>query len=108
MSRTYYDPLIEAGVKIYEYNNVFNHSKAGIFDDDITIIGSTNLDYRSLYSDHQTLVIVYDSKTNSDLAASFEKDFLYSQLIIDNPLLQRSFIYRGIFLLLLRILAPLF
>lgn len=108
MSRTYYDPLIEAGVKIYEYNNVFNHSKAGIFDDDITIIGSTNLDYRSLYSDHQTLVIVYDSKTNSDLSASFEKDFLYSQLIINNPLLHRSFVYRGIFLLLLRILAPLF
>lgn len=108
MSRTYYDSLIESGVKIYEYNNVFNHSKSGIFDDDITIIGSTNLDYRSLYSDHQTLVIVYDSKTNSDLSASFEKDFIHSSLIISNPLLHRSFAYRGVFLLLLRILAPLF
>lgn len=108
MSRTYYDSLIEAGVKIYEYNNVFNHSKSGIFDDNITIIGSTNLDYRSLYSDHQTLVIVYDKKTNSDLSTSFENDFIHSSLIITNPLLQRSFAYRGIFLLLLRILAPLF
>lgn len=108
MSRTYYDSLIEAGVKIYEYNNVFNHSKSGIFDDNITIIGSTNLDYRSLYSDHQTLVIVYDKQTNSDLATSFENDFVHSSLIIVNPLLKRSFAYRSIFLLLLRILAPLF
>ena len=108
MSRTYYDSLIEAGIKIYEYNNVFNHSKMGIFDNNITIIGSTNLDYRSLYSDHQTLVIVYDHQTNAQLALQFENDFLHSKLIKINPLIHASFFYRQVFLLLFRILAPLF
>lgn len=108
MSRTYYDSLIEAGVKIYEYNSVFNHSKSGIFDDHITIIGSTNLDYRSLYSDHQTLVLVYDKKTNNDLKIQFEKDFSHSTLIKINPLMKRNIFYRCVFLLLFRILAPLF
>lgn len=108
MSRTYYDSLIQAGVKIYEYNSVFNHSKSGIFDDHITIIGSTNLDYRSLYSDHQTLVLVYDKKTNNDIRIQFEKDFSHSTLIKVNPLMKRSTFYRSVFLLLFRILAPLF
>ncbi|WP_342276593.1 cardiolipin synthase [Spiroplasma endosymbiont of Nebria brevicollis] len=108
MSRTYYDSLIEAGVEIYEYNSVFNHSKSGIFDENITIIGSTNLDYRSLYSDHQTLVLVYDKKTNNDLGIQFEKDFTHSTLIKINPLMKRSTFYRRVFLPLFRILAPLF
>ncbi|MGL5268368.1 MAG: cardiolipin synthase [Spiroplasma sp.] len=108
LGRTYYDALLEAGVKIYEYSHVINHSKMGIFDDKFTIIGSTNLDYRSLYSDHQTLVSIYDSKTNEILANKFQEDFKYSNLIKSNPLLQRNKFYHYVFLFLIRILAPLF
>ncbi|MBE4704326.1 cardiolipin synthase [Spiroplasma platyhelix] len=108
MGRTYYDALLEAGVKIYEYAHVVNHSKMGIFDDKFTIIGSTNLDYRSLYSDHQTLVSIYDEKTNEVLASKFSEDFKYSNLIKSNPLLQRNKFYHYVFLFLMRVLAPLF
>ena len=108
LSRTYYDTLLEAGVKIYEYNHVFNHSKMGLFDDDYTIIGSTNLDYRSLYSDHQTLVFIYDHITNKKLAKIFTNDFKNSQLIKINPLKKHNKFYYQIFLPLYRILAPLF
>lgn len=108
LSRTYYDSLLEAGVKIYEYSHVFNHSKMGIFDDDYTIIGSTNLDYRSLYSDHQTLVFVYDKLVNKDLENKFIDDFNYSNLIKVNPLVKHNKFYYKVFLLLFRVLAPLF
>lgn len=108
MGRTYYDALLESGVKIYEYTHVVNHSKMGIFDDKFTIIGSTNLDYRSLYSDHQTLVSIYDKKTNETLASKFTEDFKYSTLIKSNPLLQRNKFYHYVFLFLMRVFAPLF
>lgn len=108
LGRTYYDQLLEAGVKIYEYSHVVNHSKMGIFDDDFTIIGSTNLDYRSLYSDHQTLVSIYDKKTNEILASKFVEDFKYSTLIKNNPLLHFNKFYHYVFLYLMRVLAPLF
>lgn len=108
LGRTYYDALLEAGVKIYEYSHAINHSKMGIFDSKFTIIGSTNLDYRSLYSDHQTLVSIYDSKTNEILANQFLEDFKYSNLIKSNPLLLRNKFYHYVFLFLMRILAPLF
>lgn len=108
LGRTYYDALLEAGVKIYEYSHVVNHSKMGIFDDKFTIIGSTNLDYRSLYSDHQTLVSIYDKKTNEILSSKFLNDFKYSKLIKSNPLLKCNKFYHYVFLFLMRILAPLF
>lgn len=108
LSRTYYDELIEAGVKIYEFEHVFNHSKMGIFDDEYSIIGSTNLDYRSLYSDHQTLVFVYDKKINEKIEENFLLDFKYSSLIKVNPLKKHNKFYWKVFMLLFRILAPLF
>lgn len=106
--RTYYDELLEAGVKIYEYSHVLSHSKMGIFDDNFTIVGSTNLDYRSLYSDHQTLVSIYDQKTNNILAEQFLNDFKFSTAIKTNPLNKRSKTYHYLFLSLLKFLTPLF
>lgn len=106
--RTYYDELLEAGVKIYEYSHVLNHSKMGIFDDNFTIVGSTNLDYRSLYSDHQTLVSIYDKKTNNILTEQFLNDFKFSNLIKTNPLIEKNRAYHYLFLSLLKFLAPLF
>ncbi|MDQ7983167.1 MAG: cardiolipin synthase [Spiroplasma sp.] len=108
VGRTYYDQLLEAGVKIYEYSHTLNHSKMGIFDDHFTIIGSTNLDYRSLYSDHQTLVSIHDQKTNQTLTQQFLEDFKYSNLIKTNPLKKRSTFYHYLFLSLLKFLTPLF
>ncbi len=48
-TRSYYRDLIQAGVKIYEYRNGFMHSKTFVSDDRIATIGTTNLDFRSLY-----------------------------------------------------------
>jgi cardiolipin synthase len=48
-SRSYYRQLISAGVKVYEYTNGFNHSKTFVSDDCLATVGTTNLDFRSLY-----------------------------------------------------------
>lgn len=48
-TRSYYRELVCAGVKIYEYSKGFIHSKTFVSDDKVATVGTTNLDFRSLY-----------------------------------------------------------
>lgn len=49
LTRSYYVPLIRAGVKIYEYTPGFLHAKCYVSDDKVAVVGSINMDYRSLF-----------------------------------------------------------
>ena len=49
VTRSYYKELIEGGVEIYEYTPGFIHAKMFVSDDTAAVVGSINLDYRSLY-----------------------------------------------------------
>ena len=49
VSRSYYKELIEGGVQIYEYTPGFVHAKLFVSDGSAAVVGSINLDYRSLY-----------------------------------------------------------
>ena len=49
MARSYYNTLLEAGVKIYEYEKGFIHSKVFVSDGKKAVVGTVNLDYRSFY-----------------------------------------------------------
>ena len=49
LTRSYYPTLIRAGVKIYEYAPGFVHAKSIVCDDRITLVGTINMDFRSLY-----------------------------------------------------------
>ena len=72
IARTYYKQLMEAGVKIYEYEPGFIHAKTYLADDKFAIVGTINLDYRSLY--HHFECATYMFKT--DCIADIERDFL--------------------------------
>jgi len=72
VSRSYFRQLISAGVKIYEYSSGFNHGKTFVCDDAIATVGTTNLDFRSLYLHFETGVLIYRSET----VRSVKKDFL--------------------------------
>jgi len=60
-TRSYYRDLIQVGVKIYEYRNGFMHSKTFVSDDRIATVGTTNLDFRSLYLHFECGVLMFDS-----------------------------------------------
>ena len=61
-TRSYYRELIQRGVKIYEYSNGFMHSKTFVSDDSTATVGTTNLDFRSLYLHFECGVWMYGSK----------------------------------------------
>jgi cardiolipin synthase len=71
-SRSYYRRLIQAGVKVYEYSSGFNHGKTFVSDDKIATVGTTNLDFRSLYLHFECGVLIYSSET----VMAIKKDFL--------------------------------
>lgn len=62
ISQSYYEPLLECGVRIYQYNPGFLHAKCFVCDDEVAVVGSVNLDYRSLYLHFECGVWMYRSK----------------------------------------------
>lgn len=71
LSRTYYPDLLGAGVKIYEYEPGFIHAKLFVSDDEKAVVGTINLDYRSLYHHFECAAYMY----RNEVVAEVEKDF---------------------------------
>ncbi|MBQ2238117.1 MAG: cardiolipin synthase, partial [Lachnospiraceae bacterium] len=71
LAKTYYKELIPTGVKIYEYLPGFIHAKEFIVDGQKAVVGSINLDYRSLYLNFECGIFLYQNNVISDM----EKDF---------------------------------
>lgn len=71
LAKTYYKELIPSGVKIYEYLPGFVHAKEFIVDGEKAVVGSINLDYRSLYLNFECGVFFYQN----DAILDMEKDF---------------------------------
>ncbi|MFP3040855.1 cardiolipin synthase [Treponema primitia] len=73
VSRSYYRQLVMAGVKVYEYTSGFNHSKTFVSDDKVATVGTTNLDYRSLYLHFECGVWIYKNSAVSKVKEDFLK-----------------------------------
>ena len=65
LAKTYYEQLLEAGVRIYEYTPGFVHAKVFVSDDVKAVVGTVNLDYRSLYHHFECGAVLY---RNSQIA----------------------------------------
>lgn len=73
-SRAKWGPLLEAGVRIYEYQPTMYHMKVMIVDDYWVSVGSTNLDNRSFRLNDENNLNVYDEEFARAQAAVFEED----------------------------------
>ena len=71
VTQSYYWELIEAGVNIYEYTPGFIHAKMFVSDGATAVVGSINLDYRSLYHHFECAALLY----RSSAVAEVERDF---------------------------------
>ena len=66
LSRSYYLPLLRAGVRIYEFTPGFLHAKCYVSDDRVAAVGSINMDYRSLFLHFECGTLLFH---NSQIAA---------------------------------------
>ncbi len=73
MARTYYPQLLDAGVEIYEYLPGFVHAKEFITDDNKAVVGSINLDFRSLYHHFECATLILKDPVILEIEADFQK-----------------------------------
>lgn len=69
--RSYFESMLKAGVKIYQFPDGFLHSKIIVSDDEIVSIGTANMDIRSFEQNYEVNAIVYDTKTAIMLRQEF-------------------------------------
>ncbi len=107
LTRSSYTELIQSGVKIYEYEPGFLHSKNILTDDTCGIVGSVNFDYRSLYLHFECAQLFYDHSALQSLKEDFERTFRISLPITEKDCKKDKGLPR-FFTQLLKLFAPLF
>lgn len=106
MTRAHYMPLLEAGVKIYEYTPGFVHAKNFVVDDKYATVGTVNMDYRSMYLHFENGVWLCGDPTILDVKHDFLETQEKCQEITLKQTENHSFI-RLLFRSVLRMFAPL-
>jgi len=105
MTRSYYLRLMKAGVRIYEYKPGFIHGKSYVADGECAMIGTINLDYRSLVHHFENGVYMYGTSTVSDIERDIRETMEIS-VEIKSEMLKTGLITRFI-RSLVKIFAPL-
>ena len=106
VTRSFYAPLIEAGVRIFEYTPGFIHAKIMVSDDKQAIVGSINMDFRSFYLQFECAAALYNCSAIQDIKADFLAAERISQEITREQLAKTSLFLR-IFRSFLWLIAPL-
>jgi len=78
-ARSYFPELLAAGVQIHEYLPRFIHAKTLIADDDVTIIGTANMDNRSFRLNFEIAAVVYGEDVAAAVARAFDDDLSASR-----------------------------
>jgi cardiolipin synthase A/B len=91
VGRSYYGQLLAAGVRIFEYSVGINHAKIMLSDDQWGMIGSANLDYRSMRLNFELNLLVHSAERNAELAKILEHDFALCQEIDPDVFPHRPF-----------------
>ena len=104
MTRSYYMTLVHAGVKIYEYKYGFVHSKMMLVDDHMAIVGTINLDYRSLYHHFENACFFAGYECMPKIREHFNEMFEKSRDVTEKHKRRKKL---SLFQIILRFFAPL-
>ena len=80
-SQSFYQELLEVGVKIFKYEKGFVHAKTLVCDEEISVVGTANLDFRSFELNFEINALTFDAKTAKQLANQFYEDLKKSKQI---------------------------
>ncbi len=106
LAKTYYGGLLEAGVQIYEYTPGFVHAKVFTCDDCRGVVGTINMDYRSLYLHFECAAYFYQVPEIARMEEDFQKTLAKCQKVTMQDVASRS-IWNKFGGRLLRLFAPL-
>ncbi len=106
VTRSYYAGLAKKGVRIYEYTPGFCHAKQFVADDEVAVVGTINLDYRSLYLHFENACCLYRCQAVYGVKDDFGATFPLCREVTEQYRGKRSLMLRGT-QIILRLFAPL-
>jgi cardiolipin synthase len=105
-TRSNYRPLLACGIRIYEYVPGFMHAKMFISDDDIALVGTANMDFRSFFLHFESGTIFYGGKTVQAVKDDFNDTFNLCKEITYKEFVNRP-VSQKLTALLSKVVAPL-
>lgn len=105
LSSSYFERLIKNGVKIYTYTPGFIHSKVFVSDDEVSTVGTFNLDYRSLYLHFECGVYLQNVDEIKEIKKDLESAIKKSHKLTEKE--ATPSLIKGIWQGILRLFAPL-
>ncbi len=106
LAHTYYEDLLGAGVKIYEFTPGFVHAKVFSSDDEKAVVGTINLDFRSLYHHFECAAFLYQNPAVADVERDFQETLGKCQEIT-KEVCRRYPLHQKISGGMMRLIAPL-
>ncbi len=94
LAKNHYPALIDAGVKIYEYTPGFVHAKVMVADDREAVVGTINMDYRSLYHHFECAVYLHSVPCIADMEKDFEECICRSQKVTPQTIRSEKLFYK--------------
>ena len=107
LAKSHYERLLNAGVSLYEYEPGFVHAKSFVSDDKKAVVGTINLDYRSLYHHFECAVYCYKTPCIADIEADFQSTLSKCTPVTEESVRDEKFFYRAAGWIL-KFVAPLF
>lgn len=106
LAKSHYRSLIGAGVRLYEYTPGFVHAKVFVSDDEKAVVGTINLDYRSLYHHFECATYLYRTSCIADIAADFDATLRKCRRVTADTIRHENLSYK-ILGGLMKLIAPL-
>lgn len=106
VTRSFYQQLHRFGVKIYEYTPGFLHAKMIVSDDDVAVVGTINMDFRSFFMHFECGTVLYGGKVVDEIKEDI-RDIMLKSRVIDEAWFQNVPWISSIMASILRLLAPL-
>ncbi|MEF2968229.1 cardiolipin synthase [Paenibacillus sp. M1] len=93
-SHSYFPSLLEVGVKIYEYEKGFLHSKLLIADGEVATVGTANMDMRSFHLNFEVNMLLVQSDSVKKIVKDFERDLLSTKVINRKIFMKKRIVVR--------------
>ncbi len=103
---SFFKVLHDSGVHIYKYTDGFVHSKVFLSDDIRAVVGTINMDYRSLYLHFENGIYMEDVSAVKDIRKDFDNTFKDCKKLEDKDI--KTGVIKSIWQAILRLFAPLF
>ena len=94
LAKSHYQRLVSAGVKIYEYTPGFVHAKVFVSDDVKAVVGTINLDYRSLYHHFECGTYLYRANCISDIERDFQETMAQCRQVTPETIKNETLFYK--------------